>query len=62
MPAMLADRNPVLLSFERLFQYLSKILWTKTGDPKGRIRGRNEGAEQAKVAEGDCNPIGKTIV
>jgi len=26
---------------------------TKHGDPKGRVRGRTEGAE------GDCNPIGK---
>jgi hypothetical protein len=29
--------------------------WTEHGDPKGRVRGRVEGAE------GNCNPIGRTI-
>jgi hypothetical protein len=36
-------------------QILTVNHWTELRDPNGRVRGRTKGAE------GDCNPIGRTI-
>jgi hypothetical protein len=36
-----------------LRQILTANLWTESGDPNGRVRGR------AERAEGDCHPIGR---
>jgi hypothetical protein len=36
-------------------QILTAIHWTEPGESNGKVRGGTEGAE------GDCNPIGRTI-
>ena len=59
---MLADRNLAQLSSEKLYLELLRhmqVLWPTTGlssGSTGRVRGR------IKEAEGDGNPIGRTIV
>lgn len=60
---MLAERNLVRLSFERLYrsslgqvQILRAEDWTEDRDTFGRVMGGTEGAEQ------DCYPRGKPTV
>jgi hypothetical protein len=50
---VLAYRSLLWLSSERFCQLILTVKhWTEPGDPKGKVRGRIEGAE------GDFNPIG----
>lgn len=58
---VLADRNPIWVSPERLSRALVTQIWMlaanhwiEHGDPNGGVRGRTE------VAERVCNPIGRT--